>query len=65
MAPTTTRPEVASPAADVLTASALAAREVAVVVTPPGAAAELPVVVVAPRLPTHEEAAQSIRCGFE
>jgi hypothetical protein len=65
VAPTTTRPEAAFPDADVLTASDLAAREVAVEVTRLEAAAVLPVVVAALRLPTHEEVSRSVLCGFE
>lgn len=64
MAPTTTRTAVASPDVDASMASDLAAREVAVEVTRLGAAAVLPVVVAAPRLPTRE-AAQSTRCEVD
>lgn len=61
--PTTARPVAAFPVADVLTASDLAVREVAVEVTRLVAVAVLPAVVVALRLPTHEETYRSILCG--
>lgn len=56
MAPTTTRTEEASPAADVASkASDLEAREADVVGTPPGAEAALPVGAAAPNPRTREE----------